>query len=550
MRHRLVVGLLWLAFTVVGLVLAPSVAGRLHGGNHLNTAAFRANQQIARQYGGATANPGILILNLPSGQTMRSRGVQDELKTVDAAIAKTAPSLRVVSYAGTGSQVLVGAGGTSTIVLAYPPLPGGDIDTPEVDALTRIAKAAAPDLIGQLLLLARADERQLAAQRRRIDLRALLSEVAAEASAPEVDIAVDAPAALATTGNPDDMRRVFTNLTENAARYARARVVITATELDGHIRVEIDDDGPGIPEADRERVFDRFVRRDDSRERGSGSTGLGLAIAREITIAHGGEISIAQRIAAALRDDLVADRRVQRAVDPAQQQRARIAVVQVPNRHFGHPAEDLVAGPGARDTQDRDPFRVQTACDEREDLRGDFVQPLHIVDDADQRPLLSDLGEQRQGGEPEEKPVRWRPGAQSERGRERVALRDGQPLEVIEHRRAELMEAAEGELHLRLHSGSRCDAPAVDLGGRVREQRALADARVTAQDHDPTGAGEHVGQETIERLTFLGAAEESRHVSLFLSDHPRPVDFRGAACGSRSTAWRRSCAGATRPCVG
>jgi RND superfamily putative drug exporter len=145
-RHRLTVGLLWLVITVVGIVLAPSVSSRLKGGNHLQSAAYTADQQIAKQYGGATSDPGVLVLDLPSGQTVRSAGVRAELAAVDAGIAKAAPTVRVVSYATTGSKTLVGTGGTSTIVLAYPPQDGDDIDTAAVDALTHAAKAAAPNV--------------------------------------------------------------------------------------------------------------------------------------------------------------------------------------------------------------------------------------------------------------------------------------------------------------------------------------------------------------------------------------------------------------------
>jgi signal transduction histidine kinase len=148
------------------------------------------------------------------------------------------------------------------------------------------------DLIEQLLLLARADERQLAAHRQPVDVSVLLQEVAADTSSRGIDIVVDAPAGVSTIGNPDHLRRLFANVTENAARYARTRIAITARAEADCTRVDIDDDGPGIPEADRERVFDRFVRLDSSRGRSRGSTGLGLAIAREITIAHGGHIAI------------------------------------------------------------------------------------------------------------------------------------------------------------------------------------------------------------------------------------------------------------------
>ncbi len=146
-RHRLWVGLFWLAITIVGGVLAPSVSGRLKGGNTVNTAAYRADQQIAASYGGATSDPGVVTLNLPAGQTVTSPGVSDELAAVDAAVTGVVSGSRVVSYTNTGgSPVLVGAGGTSAIMLVYPPGQGKDIDSTAVDAITQAARSAAPSL--------------------------------------------------------------------------------------------------------------------------------------------------------------------------------------------------------------------------------------------------------------------------------------------------------------------------------------------------------------------------------------------------------------------
>ena len=146
-RHRLWVGLFWLAITIVGGVLAPSVSGRLKGGNTVNTAAYRADQQIAASYGGATSDPGVVTLNLPAGQTVTSPGVSDELAAVDAAVTGVVSGSRVVSYTNTGgSPVLVSAGGTSAITLVYPPGQGKDIDSTAVDAITQAARSAAPSL--------------------------------------------------------------------------------------------------------------------------------------------------------------------------------------------------------------------------------------------------------------------------------------------------------------------------------------------------------------------------------------------------------------------
>jgi putative drug exporter of the RND superfamily len=145
-RHRLVVGLLWLAITVVGVVVAPTVSSRLVSGIHMHGQAYNANAQIAAQYGGVASDPGVLTLDVPAGQTVTTPSVQAELKAVDAGIAKADPTLRVVSYASTGNAALAGSGGRSALVLAYPAKEGTDIDTAQVDALTQAAKTAAPGL--------------------------------------------------------------------------------------------------------------------------------------------------------------------------------------------------------------------------------------------------------------------------------------------------------------------------------------------------------------------------------------------------------------------
>jgi signal transduction histidine kinase len=152
-------------------------------------------------------------------------------------------------------------------------------------------------LIAELLVLARADAGQVAARRQPVDLAALLAGLRAATPAPGISVDIVIPAGTATTGNSDDLSRMFRNLLDNAARYARHRVLITARITgaagpDG-IVVEIADDGPGIPAEERERVFGRFVRLDASREHASGSAGLGLAIAREIATAHGATIVLA-----------------------------------------------------------------------------------------------------------------------------------------------------------------------------------------------------------------------------------------------------------------
>jgi signal transduction histidine kinase len=87
------------------------------------------------------------------------------------------------------------------------------------------------------------------------------------------------------------MRRLLRNLIDNALRYAKSGVEVAALREDGEAVLTVSDDGPGIPAADRERAFDRFVRLDDARSRDeaeTGGAGLGLAIVRAIARTHGG----------------------------------------------------------------------------------------------------------------------------------------------------------------------------------------------------------------------------------------------------------------------
>lgn len=149
-RHRLTVGLLWLVITAAGVALAPSLAGRLHGGAHVSGPAFTANTAIEAHFGdGARDDPGVLILGAPAGQTVDTPRVRHDLARVDAALAKVAltkaaQGLRIVSYAANGDSALVGARRASTIVLVYPP--AGDMGPAQIVQITALARRAAPDL--------------------------------------------------------------------------------------------------------------------------------------------------------------------------------------------------------------------------------------------------------------------------------------------------------------------------------------------------------------------------------------------------------------------
>ena len=140
-----------------------------------------------------------------------------------------------------------------------------------------------------------ADERPVA-----VDLAAILQSLTADLADAGRDASYDGPDRLTLRGRAVALRRVFENLLDNALRYGgEARVSLQ--EGDGQAEVRIEDRGPGIPEALRERVFDPFFRVEASRSRDTGGSGLGLAVVRAIVQRHGGEIALEDRPGGGLR---------------------------------------------------------------------------------------------------------------------------------------------------------------------------------------------------------------------------------------------------------
>jgi signal transduction histidine kinase len=148
--------------------------------------------------------------------------------------------------------------------------------------------------------LAFAREEAAAEDTRTVDLAALVESVAADLSDLGHEVSFSGPERLAYACRPVGLKRAVRNLVENAVAYgARARVRLEPGAL--AVRIVIEDDGPGIPEADFERVFAPFVRLEESRSRETGGIGLGMAIARSIVRSHGGDIELANRAEGGLR---------------------------------------------------------------------------------------------------------------------------------------------------------------------------------------------------------------------------------------------------------
>ena len=135
---------------------------------------------------------------------------------------------------------------------------------------------------------------------RTVDLHALIDSVAADLSDLGHSLMVSETGRTLVTCRPAALRRAFRNLLENAATHGERAAVRIARE-EGCLCVVIEDEGPGIPEAELNRVFEPFVRLDESRNPDTGGTGLGLAIARTIIRRHGGNIRLENRSGGGLR---------------------------------------------------------------------------------------------------------------------------------------------------------------------------------------------------------------------------------------------------------
>jgi signal transduction histidine kinase len=153
-------------------------------------------------------------------------------------------------------------------------------------------------IVGQLLLTGQLESGRLSLAETECDLRELVDNVLATVavSAPEtVSFEVEASNGLGPARcDEDKLRQVLVNLVENAVKYSPngGTVSVALSSTNGRARIEVRDAGLGIPEADHERVFEKFTRLDPGLTRGVGGTGLGLYIARELVERMGGTIAV------------------------------------------------------------------------------------------------------------------------------------------------------------------------------------------------------------------------------------------------------------------
>jgi signal transduction histidine kinase len=146
-------------------------------------------------------------------------------------------------------------------------------------------------LVDDLLVLARAEAGAGPPRSEPVELGAVVADVAsryplASVAAPDGEAWVD--------GDPEALGRVVANLLDNAARYASSAVCVALAPGGPTHVITIADDGPGVPAAARDRVFQRFTRLDEARGREDGGAGLGLAIVRELVRQHRGEVVLGE----------------------------------------------------------------------------------------------------------------------------------------------------------------------------------------------------------------------------------------------------------------
>jgi two-component system osmolarity sensor histidine kinase EnvZ len=123
------------------------------------------------------------------------------------------------------------------------------------------------------------------------DIALLIEDLAAASRRDGMPLLVDQPAELVVPVRPNSLRRCLANLIANARRYGQ-HVWLSSVSVEDGVDILVDDDGPGIPAAERDRVFQPFIRLDPSRNPATGGIGLGLTIARDVARSHGGDVRL------------------------------------------------------------------------------------------------------------------------------------------------------------------------------------------------------------------------------------------------------------------
>jgi signal transduction histidine kinase len=237
-----------------------------------------------------------------SGQRLPVPSAQDEIHRLAVTLnqmldrIETAAS-RQRTFVGDAAHELRSPLASLRVQLEVAQRLGPSTDWPELIDDVLIDVGRIDRLVEDLLALARLDETGAGSARHEpVDLGRLVKSVTGGYEHSRVPVVVaDAPAGVTVLGDRDGLHRVVVNLVDNALRYAQTEVSVAVGRNGASARLTVTDDGPGLPESERERVFDRFYRVEMSRSRDSGGTGLGLPIVRDLVRAHEGSVQLTAR---------------------------------------------------------------------------------------------------------------------------------------------------------------------------------------------------------------------------------------------------------------
>ncbi|MFE7353667.1 ATP-binding protein [Streptomyces sp. NPDC057543] len=274
-RRAMLIGLPVLLLVVSGVTwLVTRRALRPVEGIRREMAAITASEDLSRRVPEPGSRDEIARLARTTNETLTA--LEASVDRQRRFVADASHELRS-PIASLRTQLEVGA--------AHPEL----LDVPGAVADTVRLQALAADL----LLLARLDAGERPG-RTTLDLGALVHEEVSQRIGDRIPVAVSVPGsgAFEVAGSRGQLARVIGNLLDNAERHAEHAVTVSVRGERGSVVVAVTDDGVGVPPEERERIFERFVRLDDARTRDEGGAGLGLAIARDVAVRHGGRLTV------------------------------------------------------------------------------------------------------------------------------------------------------------------------------------------------------------------------------------------------------------------
>ncbi|MFF3953642.1 ATP-binding protein [Streptomyces sp. NPDC001890] len=275
-RGAMLIGLPLLLLVVAGVTwLVTRRALRPVEGIRRELAAITASEDLSRRVPEPGSRDEVARLARTTNETLTA--LETSVDRQRRFVADASHELRS-PIASLRTQLEVGA--------AHPELldlPGAVADTVRLQALA-----------ADLLLLARLDAGERPG-RAVLDLGALVREEVSQRIGDRIAVTVSVPDSgpFEVAGSRGQLARVIGNLLDNAERHARSAVTVSVRAVErGEVVVAVTDDGAGVEPEERERIFERFVRLDDARTRDDGGAGLGLAIARDVALRHGGRLTV------------------------------------------------------------------------------------------------------------------------------------------------------------------------------------------------------------------------------------------------------------------